>query len=55
MSQAGVQPGMAARLWKGEMEMIALKTLDSLCEALGCEFTDLLVRTPERRKAGKKA
>ncbi|OLE54578.1 MAG: hypothetical protein AUG51_07795 [Acidobacteria bacterium 13_1_20CM_3_53_8] len=44
-----VKPGMAARLWKGETEMIALKTLDRLCEALGCELTDLLVRVSNRR------
>jgi DNA-binding Xre family transcriptional regulator len=46
----GVQPGMAARLWKGELEMIALKTLDRLCDAIGCELSDLLVRQSDKRK-----
>lgn len=47
----GVQPGMAARLWKGEPEMIALKTLDRLCKALECGLTDLLVRIPEKKSS----
>lgn len=48
-----VHPGMAARLWKGEIEMIALKTIDALCDALDCEPADLIVRVKEtgKRKA----
>jgi DNA-binding Xre family transcriptional regulator len=41
----GAHPGMAARLWKGDMAQIALKTLDALCEVLDCELGDLLMRT----------
>lgn len=29
-----IPPAMAARLWKGEMKMIALLTLDAMCEVL---------------------
>lgn len=46
-----IHPGMAARLWKGEMEMVALKTLDHLCDALGCGLSDLLVRIPNKKKS----
>ncbi len=46
-----VQPGMAARLWRGELKMIGLDTLDRLCDAIGCELCDLLVRMPEKKAA----
>ena len=46
-----VQPGMAARLWRGELKMIGLDTLDRLCDAIGCELGDLLVRAPEKKAA----
>ncbi len=46
-----VQPGMAARLWRGELKMIGLDTLDRLCDAIGCELCDLLVRAPEMKAA----
>lgn len=39
-----IPPAMAARLWKGEMKMIALSTLDALCEVLECEVSELVVR-----------
>lgn len=48
-----VKPGMAARLWKAETEMVALKTLDRLCDALDCELTDLLVRVPNKKGSKK--
>ena len=48
-----VPPGTAARLWRGSMRMIGLDTIDSLCEALGCEPADLIVRVPEKRKGGR--
>ncbi len=46
-----VQPGMAARLWRGELKMIGLDTLDRLCDAIGCELGDLLKRAPEKKAA----
>ena len=46
-----VQPGMAARLWRGDMKMVGLDTLDRLCDAIGCELGDLLVRVPEKKTA----
>ncbi len=52
----GSHPGMAARLWKGDMAQIALKTLDALCEVLDCELSDLLIRTNNgSSKTAKKA
>ena len=41
---ARLHPGHAAKLWKGGIEMIGLKTIDTLCEALGCEPGDLFAR-----------
>jgi DNA-binding Xre family transcriptional regulator len=45
-----IQPGMAARLWKGDMKMIALTTLDALCDALECELDELIVRVGRKNR-----
>lgn len=37
-----VSPTAAAKLWKGEFEMIGLVTLDKLCRVLRCKPGDLL-------------
>ena len=47
---AGISSGAAARLWKGDAETVSLKTLDSLCDALGCKLADLLVRMEEQKQ-----
>ena len=47
----GINPGMASRLWKGEFEMIGLRTLDRLCDVLNCEPNEILVRAAEKRGA----
>jgi putative transcriptional regulator len=41
---AGLSSSMAARLWRDEVEMIALTTIDALCDVLECEPGDLFVR-----------
>jgi DNA-binding Xre family transcriptional regulator len=38
---AGLSPSMAARLFRDEVEMIALRTIESLCRALDCQPGDL--------------
>jgi DNA-binding Xre family transcriptional regulator len=38
----GISPTAAAKLWKGEFEMIGLGTLNKLCSALRCKPADLL-------------
>jgi DNA-binding Xre family transcriptional regulator len=50
-----VPPGMAARLWRSNMRMIGLDTIDSLCEALDCEPADLIVRVVDSKKTSRKA
>jgi DNA-binding Xre family transcriptional regulator len=45
-----VPPGTAARLWRGDMRMVGLDTIDALCEAIGCEPADLIVRVVEKKK-----
>jgi DNA-binding Xre family transcriptional regulator len=49
-----VPPGTAARLWRGDMRMIGLDTIDALCEAIGCEPADLIVRVNEEKKSPRK-
>ncbi|MCA1625865.1 MAG: helix-turn-helix transcriptional regulator [Acidobacteria bacterium] len=48
-----IPPGMAARLWRGNMKMIGIETIDSLCEALDCEPADLIVRVKEKKTNGR--
>lgn len=48
-----VPPGTAARLWRGDMKMIGLDTIESLCEAIGCEPADLIVRVQEKKTNGR--
>lgn len=51
---ASLHPGHAAKLWKGNIEMIGLKTIDNLCETLKCEPGDLIVRGTNNKRAVKK-
>ncbi len=51
---AGLSSSMAARLWRDEVEMIALSTIDSLCDALGCEPSELFIRVEQGKGAKKK-
>jgi DNA-binding Xre family transcriptional regulator len=51
----GIPPGTAARLWRAEMTMISLKTIDSLCEALECEPADIIVRRGARKMSHGKS
>lgn len=43
----GLSASMAARLYKDDVEMIALRTLDALCSALKCKPNDIIRFTPE--------
>lgn len=38
---AELSPSMASRLFKDDVEMIALRTIESLCNALKCEPKDI--------------
>jgi DNA-binding Xre family transcriptional regulator len=48
-----LQPSQAAKLYRNNLKMIGLDTLDSLCAALDCMPSDLLVYSPGRVKAEK--
>lgn len=43
----GLSPSMASRLWKDEVKMIDLTTLDRLCNKLRCKPADLFQYQPE--------
>jgi DNA-binding Xre family transcriptional regulator len=38
----GVQPSMASKWWRNDLEKVGIKTLDTLCTALKCKPNDLL-------------
>lgn len=48
------QPAMAARLWKGEMKLIGLSTLDTICERLECDLSELISRENGKAKTARK-
>ncbi len=50
-----LNPAQAARLWRGGQEMIALKTIDALCESLDCEPSDLIIRIAKSRAKSRKS
>lgn len=49
---AGLSPSMAARLFRDEVEMIALRTIESLCGAFECAPGDLFT-TANGKSKGK--
>jgi DNA-binding Xre family transcriptional regulator len=51
---AGLSPSMAARLYRDEVEMIALRTIESLCGAFECEPGDLFTSANGKPKARAK-
>ena len=42
-----ISPTVAARLWKGEFDMIGMGTLNSLCRVLRCQPNKLLRYVPD--------
>ena len=55
LSQAtGLAYATCHNIWNGQPRMIGLDTIDRLCEALGCEPGDFLVRTPSKGKAKRR-
>ncbi len=49
----GVSPSMASRLWKDNVKMIDLATLDRLCKELRCKPADLLHFDPNLEQPEK--
>ncbi len=50
MKALDIPPGHASKLWKGEMRMIGLDTVDALCTALKCKPGDLIRYEPSANK-----
>ena len=44
-----VSPTLAARLWRGDFEMVGVGTLDKLCEVLRCQPDKLLKHVPNEK------
>lgn len=44
--RSGMSPQNIQKLEQGRAKGIQLDTLDALCEALGCDIQELLVRVP---------
>lgn len=55
MKLMGIPPGHAAKLWKGEMRMIGLDTIDSLCIVLQCRPGELFDYVSGEAKSKKRA
>jgi DNA-binding Xre family transcriptional regulator len=50
-----VSPTVAAKLWKGDFEMIGLGTLDKLCRAFKCPVGSLLRYEEEHAPDSKRS
>jgi excisionase family DNA binding protein len=48
-----LQPSQAAKLYRNDLKMIGLETLNSLCETFDCEPSDILKYSPGKAKAEK--
>lgn len=44
----GIRPNTINELYNEFATRVSLDHLDLICEALGCELTDLIVRTPNK-------
>ena len=45
----GIRPNTISELYHEVATRVSLDHLDLICEALGCELTDLIVRTPNKK------
>jgi putative transcriptional regulator len=57
LAEAGlvISAGKMSNLWSGQPVTIRLDDLDVICEVLGCEPGDLLVREPGKIRRGEPA
>ena len=46
--KTGIRPSTINELYHGIAERVNLEHLDLICEALGCDLQDILVRNPGR-------
>ena len=51
--ESGIAYANCHKIWNNQQTMIGLDTLDRLCEALGCEPGDILVRVPKSTRRAK--
>jgi len=52
--QTGIRWGTIAAIAKGTIRRIDLESLDAICDALGCQPGDLLVKTQRTKKTRKR-
>jgi putative transcriptional regulator len=57
LAEAGlvISAGKMSNLWSGQPVTIRLDDLEVICEVLGCEPGDLLVREPGKARRGRPA
>ena len=46
--KTGIRPSTISEMYHELIDRVNLEHLDLICEALGCELTDLIVRTPNQ-------
>ena len=46
--KTGIRPSTNSEMYHELIDRVNLEHLDLICEALGCELTDLIVRTPNK-------
>ncbi len=46
--KTGIRPNTISDLYHEIADRVSLEHLDKICEALGCDLTDLIVRVPNK-------
>ena len=52
--ESGIAYANCYKIWNNQQTMIGLDTLDRLCDALGCEPGDILVKVPKSARRSKR-
>lgn len=45
--KTGIRPAIINELYHDIADRVSLEHLDLICEALGCELTDIIIRVPD--------
>ena len=51
--ESGLAYANCHKIWNNQQKMISLDTIDRLCDALGCEPGDIIVKIPVSKRVTK--
>jgi len=51
--ESGIAYSNCYKIWNNQQKMVSFDTLDRLCDALGCEPSDILIRASTGKRRAK--